>query len=486
MAPQLQKREKSGWLHRRRSATTVGSTQKHRRVEEMRPSTTRGRSTCLACWWRCCLLHRGGRPSAFVSTASSGIVDPPGGAGSAGRQSGRQPGGRVHRAAFAVSSTSRLHAVRFSTNGALVLHGPTPPPCRRRTALPAARPRRSWWSRSPRSLMVSCRGGPLLVVRGGGAADRPEVLAQPLPRPSWSPPPGCRAWACHGHRLPWLVATGTQAAPSSALTLAAPPLPARPAAQPGPRVPRPGGAVARARIGSACFSCRSLDRPWALSAMAAEVIRSPGDRSGPAGCVAQRERPGEPFHLDVKKLANRRRWASRPRPSSGQSRPARPRPGPPAARLARVAAPAPGRREGFHHRLASRRGGRLLRRPWGRDRAGAGPDNAKVYAESGWSLPRWPRHPAQAHAPLPAPDQRQGRAVQPHLLEEWPPGCSAPTTSATPASLVGCGSTITADHTPRSTAWTSTNLVNNVRRDLHQGGAQPRSCASRTAHVVTG
>jgi transposase InsO family protein len=39
------------------------------------------------------------------------------------------------------------------------------------------------------------------------------------------------------------------------------------------------------------------------------------------------------------------------------------------------------------------------------------------------------------------------------LLDEWAySGCIAPTPSAVAPSLVGCGSTITGDHTPRSTA----------------------------------
>jgi transposase InsO family protein len=82
-------------------------------------------------------------------------------------------------------------------------------------------------------------------------------------------------------------------------------------------------------------------------------------------------------------------------------------------------------------------------------------DNAKAYAESvvfaetaaglGIRLKRTRCYRPQTNGKV----ERFNKT----LLDEGPMGgCTAPTTSAAGPSLVGCGPTITGDHTPRSTA----------------------------------
>ena len=82
-------------------------------------------------------------------------------------------------------------------------------------------------------------------------------------------------------------------------------------------------------------------------------------------------------------------------------------------------------------------------------------DNAKAYAESvafqqtaaglGIRLKRTRRYRPQTNAKV--------ERFHKTLLDEGPmSGCIAPTTSADGPWLVGCGPTITGDHTPRSTA----------------------------------
>ena len=52
----------------------------------------------------------------------------------------------------------------------------------------------------------------------------------------------------------------------------------------------------------------------------------------------------------------------------------------------------------------------------------------------------------------PRPTARSSGSTAPCSRNGPTPGCTAPTTSVIGPSLVGCGSTITADHTPHSTA----------------------------------
>jgi transposase len=82
-------------------------------------------------------------------------------------------------------------------------------------------------------------------------------------------------------------------------------------------------------------------------------------------------------------------------------------------------------------------------------------DNAKAMP-SRWSLPRPPLGSASASGgPAgigPRPTARSSGSTRPCSTNGPTHGCTAPTTSAAGLSLVGCGSTITADHTPRLTA----------------------------------
>ena len=82
-------------------------------------------------------------------------------------------------------------------------------------------------------------------------------------------------------------------------------------------------------------------------------------------------------------------------------------------------------------------------------------DNAKAYADSvvftetaaGLGI----RLSGRA-ATDPRPTARSSGSTRPCSMSGPMGGCTAPTTSVVGPSLVGCGSTITADHTPRSTA----------------------------------
>jgi hypothetical protein len=82
-------------------------------------------------------------------------------------------------------------------------------------------------------------------------------------------------------------------------------------------------------------------------------------------------------------------------------------------------------------------------------------DNAKAYAES-VVLPRrrlgWGSASSAPDATGPRPMARSSGSTRPCWMSGPMSGCIAPTTSAAAPSPGGCASTITSDHTPRSTA----------------------------------
>ena len=92
-------------------------------------------------------------------------------------------------------------------------------------------------------------------------------------------------------------------------------------------------------------------------------------------------------------------------------------------------------------------------------------DNGSAYrsADFARACPRR-RHPPPPHAPLPAPDQRQGRALQPHAARGMGLrfASTAPSRHARPRSRAGCTTTITTAVTPPSAVYlrsaVSTNL----------------------------
>ena len=82
-------------------------------------------------------------------------------------------------------------------------------------------------------------------------------------------------------------------------------------------------------------------------------------------------------------------------------------------------------------------------------------DNAKAYTESVVFAETAAALGIRLKRTRPYRPQTNGKVERcnPTLLEEWAtPGCTAPTPSAAGPSPGGCGSTITGDHTPRSTA----------------------------------
>jgi transposase len=82
-------------------------------------------------------------------------------------------------------------------------------------------------------------------------------------------------------------------------------------------------------------------------------------------------------------------------------------------------------------------------------------DNAKAYAER-WSLLRrplgWGSGSSGPGRIGPRPTARWSGSTAPSWRSGPTPGCITPTTSAAAPSPGGCGSTISGDHTPRSTA----------------------------------
>ena len=82
-------------------------------------------------------------------------------------------------------------------------------------------------------------------------------------------------------------------------------------------------------------------------------------------------------------------------------------------------------------------------------------DNAKAYTESVLFTETAAGLGSGASAPArtgPRPMARSSGSTAPCWRSGLPPGCPAPTPSAAEPSPAGCGSTITGDHTPRSTA----------------------------------
>ena len=109
---------------------------------------------------------------------------------------------------------------------------------------------------------------------------------------------------------------------------------------------------------------------------------------------------------------------------------------------------------GRPRRSPSCAGRSLLRAPRHQGRAAA--DRQRIRLPLDRARDRLPRawHPPPAHPPLPAPDQRQGRALHPHVLGGWAYGAIYRTSSERTAALDGwlCTTTITADTPPSATS----------------------------------
>jgi hypothetical protein len=288
------------------------------------------------------------------------------------------------------------------------------------------------------------------------------LLVQRITELGWPPPKPPKPWGVASDRRQ-VAGPLPRPGPSRAgrPQLPAPPLPPRPAGQPGssgpgrPPPPPPGPAPAGLAAPHA-----PLDDLWGVAPPSHEPPRP--HRSGqrgrgplPAGASRGAGPPGRQagWAGSLMGVATAP-TAAAPPPRGGwglattmSTRRWTTAPGSPSARSSPMS-----RGDGG---AVPDRGSQLLRRPRGADPAG--PDRQRQGLHRVGPVRRdgrWAGDPPQAHPPESAPDQRarSSGSTAPCWTNGPTPGCIAPTPSAAGPLAGGCGSTITGDHTPRSTA----------------------------------